>query len=226
MFSTRHVLLWFFLVPAWNRITSIQLAWTSPRRYWDEKHKCWIEANIFWTQILLIGALNMGGVIVNTLLLSSYDTYLYGSAESAKWPHTRKSKWHTTGKLWDFFMFSSGIPLIGFLVTWILNSLQILLPRNDRNAVIVFELRILESTTCINVLSILLHIKIDLAQIEICFESCTVLEVLEMRILFHIVVCTRHLLDYLLLRRQRNGNKQGLWRFQSLLRSPNNRFFE
>lgn len=103
MFSTRHVLLWFFLVPAWNRITSIQLAWTSPRRYWDEKHKCWIEANIFWTQILLIGALNMGGVIVNTLLLSSYDTCLYGSAESAKWPHTRKSKWHTTGKLWDFF---------------------------------------------------------------------------------------------------------------------------
>jgi len=37
------------------KITSIQLAWTLPRRYWDKKHKCWIEANFLWTQILLIG---------------------------------------------------------------------------------------------------------------------------------------------------------------------------
>ena len=46
----------------------------------------------------------------------------------------------------------------------------------------------------------LLNIKIDLPQIEGCFESCTVLkslEVLGMRILFHIVVCPGHLLDYL-----------------------------
>lgn len=50
------------------------------------------------------------------------------------------------------------------------------------------------------VLYILLDIKIDLPQIEGCFESCTVLKSLEgfgnAYILFHIVVFTGHLLDY------------------------------
>ena len=78
-----------------------------------------------------------------------------------------------------------------------MNSLQISLPRNDGNVVIVFKLQILER---LHVLYILLNIKIDLPQIEGCFESCTVLKSLEgfgnAYILFHIVVFTGHLLDY------------------------------
>lgn len=65
----------------------------------------------------------MGGVIVNILLFSLYDIYLYGSVESVKWFYIWKFKWYIMGKLWDFFMFLSGILLIGFFVMWILNSL-------------------------------------------------------------------------------------------------------
>ena len=87
-------------------------------------------------------ALNMGGVIVNTRYFVSHMTLACTKVLKVQSDPIHGSPNDIPRGIFGLLlMFSSGIPLVGFPMTLILNSLQILLLKNDRNAVIVFKYR-------------------------------------------------------------------------------------